>query len=179
MRRGPNCLATVVTKDVEPVLERLDSCLDIVNETLAIVTAAVAKVGSTFRLPDGREGGVNPDWVCILEHDICTFHVRSEVVVLRSDQIQSSTLGGICGTSYLAVQHDRDWVVTILLINQVIGGTSSIERVGVPIGLVSSFPKKKVRKRAVSLDLLSEGSQILVTPRRKETVRGHVARSSQ
>ena len=58
-------------------------------------------------------------------------------------------------------------MVTILLINQVIGGTSSIERIGVSVGFVSSFPKKKVRKRAISLNGLSDGSQILVTPRRK------------
>ena len=97
LRRSPNCLATVITKDVEPVLERLDSCLDIVNETLAIVTAAVTKVGSTFGVPDRREGCVNPDWECILKHDVCPFHIRSKVVVLRSDQIQSSTLSEIYG----------------------------------------------------------------------------------
>jgi len=84
LRHGPYSLCTVITKDVEPVLEGLDPSRDVVNAALAVVTTATTKVGATFRMPDRRKGCINSDWVCILEHDICTLHVRSEVVILGS-----------------------------------------------------------------------------------------------
>lgn len=96
LRRGPYSLGTVVTEGVEPVLEGLDARLDIVNEAMAVVTAAVTKVGGTFGMPDGRIGGIDANGVCVLEYDICTLHVWSKVVVLRSEVVESS-INGIMG----------------------------------------------------------------------------------
>ena len=61
-------------------------------------------------------------------------------------------------------------MVTVHLVNQVIGVTSSIERIRVPVWLVRSLPEEKVRKRAISFDLLSNRSQVLIIPKSEETV---------
>ena len=76
----------VITKDVEPILVGLDASLDIINAALAVVTTAMAKVWATFCMPDRREGCINADQVCILEHNVCTLHIRSKVVILGSEQ---------------------------------------------------------------------------------------------
>ena len=82
LRRGPYSLGTVVTEDVQPILESLDASRDIVNAPLAVVTPAVTKVRGTFRVPDRRKGRINADWVCVFQYDVCTLHVRSKVVIL-------------------------------------------------------------------------------------------------
>ena len=62
-------------------------------------------------------------------------------------------------------------MVTVHLVNQVIGVTSSIERIRVPVWFVSSLPEEKVWKRAISSDLLSDRSQVLVIPKNEEIMR--------
>ena len=72
---------------------------------------------------------------------------------------------------YLAVQHNGNWVVTIRLIKQVIDDSSSIERIRVAVGLISSLPVKEVRIKLGRGDLLRDLGQVSVDPARKETVR--------
>lgn len=84
LRGGPDGLRPVVSKDVQPVLECLDTSRDVILISLAVITAAVSKVGGARRIPDTRVSGIDTDRVCVLENDVCTIDVRRKVVVLRS-----------------------------------------------------------------------------------------------
>ena len=84
LRCGPHSLGTVVSKDIQPVLVRLNATLDVEDAPLAVVTPAVSKIGCTLGMPHRRVSCIYPDRVCVLEHDICTLHVRRKVVILHS-----------------------------------------------------------------------------------------------
>ena len=120
MRYRPNRLATIISENIEPVLVRLDARPDVDQAALAAIASAVTKVSCARRVPDRqkrrndteRVGILNkramsfpdtgdPRRMTHLEHDISTYDVWRKVVVL-------------------AVEHDRDGVVAVHLINEVI-----------------------------------------------------------
>ena len=90
LRCRPYSLGAVISEDVQPVLERLNASLDIEDAPFAVVAPAVSKIGRAFGMPHGRVRCIYPDRVCILEHDVCTLHVRCKVVVLRNEMSQRS-----------------------------------------------------------------------------------------
>jgi len=81
--------------------------------------------------------------VTYLDYDIGTFNVRGKVVVL-------------------AVEHDRDGVVAVHLINEVVCGLWGVEGIGDAIGLVGRLPSEQVRERLVRVDDGSHFRQVLI-----------------
>ena len=84
LRGSPDSLRPVVPKDIQPVHERLDARRDVEHISLAVITAAVSKIGGTRCVPEGGPGGINTERVCVVEDDICALDIRREVVVLHS-----------------------------------------------------------------------------------------------
>ena len=82
-----------------------------------------------MNLPDTSE----PRRVTHLEHDIGAHDVRRKVVVL-------------------AVEHDRDGVVAVHLIDELIRVLSAVERIRVAVGLVGRLPYEQIGKRLVRID---------------------------
>ena len=82
-----------------------------------------------MNLPDTGE----PRRITHLEHDISTYDVRRKVVIL-------------------AVEHDRDGVVAVHLIDEVIRVLGGVDRIGVSIGLVGRLPYEQIGKRLVRVD---------------------------
>ena len=64
----PNSLATIVAKDIEPILVRLDARPDVNQAALADIASAVTEVSCTRRVPDRRKRRIDTKSVGILKN---------------------------------------------------------------------------------------------------------------